>query len=303
MPLKQSSSEEALHENIATEVRAGKDPKQAAAIGYSVQRRNQDMSDLETVAVGPQSIAQMIKQNEAMWKPDPMGSQHGTIPTEIGASFQSSTPSTAVMVPPVKIYDGAFAGDTSDQSSFPPQKGGGGEGESSEFESKIPPGATDSRHKDVGASSTVGGKTTGYKIDTADDEGGKGEASEFESKIPPGATDARDYGVGQNPASHKGGGGGHLGGAVGSVTGATSAQKTGMAKVASHMGAAAQHGEKGEFFGAIKSGGEHSANIASKHHEAADLHRQAARHIATGHPDAEKSSAAAVAASKGLEIR
>ena len=36
----QSGSEEALQKNIATEIEAGKDPKQAAAIAYSVQREN-----------------------------------------------------------------------------------------------------------------------------------------------------------------------------------------------------------------------------------------------------------------------
>ncbi|MET3232278.1 UNVERIFIED_ORG: 8-oxo-dGTP pyrophosphatase MutT (NUDIX family) [Burkholderia sp. 1263] len=36
MPLEKGSSQEAISENIATEIRAGKDPKQAAAIAYSV---------------------------------------------------------------------------------------------------------------------------------------------------------------------------------------------------------------------------------------------------------------------------
>lgn len=36
----QSGSEEAFKKNIATEIRAGKDPKQAAAIAYNVQREN-----------------------------------------------------------------------------------------------------------------------------------------------------------------------------------------------------------------------------------------------------------------------
>lgn len=40
MPLTQSSSQKALKENIAREIAAGKDPKQAAAIAYSVQRKN-----------------------------------------------------------------------------------------------------------------------------------------------------------------------------------------------------------------------------------------------------------------------
>ena len=38
--LVQSASKEALGKNIATEIKAGKDPKQAAAIAYSVQRKN-----------------------------------------------------------------------------------------------------------------------------------------------------------------------------------------------------------------------------------------------------------------------
>jgi hypothetical protein len=38
MPLIKSTSKKAIGKNIATEIRAGKDPKQAAAIAYSVQR-------------------------------------------------------------------------------------------------------------------------------------------------------------------------------------------------------------------------------------------------------------------------
>lgn len=40
MPLKQGSSQKTLSRNIATEVRAGKPVKQAAAIAYSVQKKN-----------------------------------------------------------------------------------------------------------------------------------------------------------------------------------------------------------------------------------------------------------------------
>lgn len=39
MPLINSPSNEAREKNIETEIAAGKDPKQAVAIGYSVQRR------------------------------------------------------------------------------------------------------------------------------------------------------------------------------------------------------------------------------------------------------------------------
>jgi len=38
MPLIKSTSRKAIGKNIATEIRAGKDPKQAAAIAYTVQR-------------------------------------------------------------------------------------------------------------------------------------------------------------------------------------------------------------------------------------------------------------------------
>ena len=57
MPLIESSSQAALQHNIKTEVEAGKDPKQAAAIGYSVQRANDDT--LESI---PQQITQAESQ-------------------------------------------------------------------------------------------------------------------------------------------------------------------------------------------------------------------------------------------------
>ena len=44
--LEQSSSKEALKKNIATEIKAGKDPKQAAAIAYSVQKANDSIDDI-----------------------------------------------------------------------------------------------------------------------------------------------------------------------------------------------------------------------------------------------------------------
>lgn len=39
MPLKEGTSDKTRSENIATEIRAGKPPKQAEAIGYSEQRK------------------------------------------------------------------------------------------------------------------------------------------------------------------------------------------------------------------------------------------------------------------------
>jgi hypothetical protein len=40
MPLNKGTSDKAREANIKTEIAAGKPPKQAVAIGYSVQRRN-----------------------------------------------------------------------------------------------------------------------------------------------------------------------------------------------------------------------------------------------------------------------
>lgn len=45
MPLIKRKSKEAFSKNIATEIRAGKPPKQAAAIAYSVQRSAKKMKD------------------------------------------------------------------------------------------------------------------------------------------------------------------------------------------------------------------------------------------------------------------
>ncbi|AAR89292.1 gp02 [Burkholderia phage Bcep43] len=45
MPLIEGKSDKSRSENIRTEIEAGKDPKQAAAIGYAVQRRAQHGTD------------------------------------------------------------------------------------------------------------------------------------------------------------------------------------------------------------------------------------------------------------------
>lgn len=49
MPLIKSASKEALKENIGKEIGAGKDPKQAAAIAYSVQRKASSDCDVATL--------------------------------------------------------------------------------------------------------------------------------------------------------------------------------------------------------------------------------------------------------------
>lgn len=51
MPLEKSTSPEARGRNIATEIRAGRDPKQAAAIAYGVEREAaRDQTALTTQA-------------------------------------------------------------------------------------------------------------------------------------------------------------------------------------------------------------------------------------------------------------
>ena len=52
MPLIQGKSDKARSENIATEIEAGKDPKQAAAIGYSVQRKAQANDEQQRASNG-----------------------------------------------------------------------------------------------------------------------------------------------------------------------------------------------------------------------------------------------------------
>jgi hypothetical protein len=42
MPLIKSKSDKAREKNIATEIKAGKQTKQAVAIGYAIQRRAKD---------------------------------------------------------------------------------------------------------------------------------------------------------------------------------------------------------------------------------------------------------------------
>lgn len=67
MPLEQSSSEEALSKNIETEIKAGKDPKQAAAIAYSVQRANDEESTVVTCVPESVTPATLNEQNRKYW--------------------------------------------------------------------------------------------------------------------------------------------------------------------------------------------------------------------------------------------
>ena len=69
MPLEQSASKEALSENIATEVNAGKAPKQAAAIAYSTQRSNKDYEPMALqVAPDGMTVQDINQANRKFWK-------------------------------------------------------------------------------------------------------------------------------------------------------------------------------------------------------------------------------------------
>ena len=68
VPLKQGSSQETVSENIATEIRAGKDPKQAAAIAYSeAGKSNRDAGAIEgmPVVITPSELA---AENAMFWR-------------------------------------------------------------------------------------------------------------------------------------------------------------------------------------------------------------------------------------------
>lgn len=67
MPLNHGKSDEARSENIATEIRAGKDPKQAAAIAYSEQRNARDASPMSTL---PEvcTQAESVERSRKLWE-------------------------------------------------------------------------------------------------------------------------------------------------------------------------------------------------------------------------------------------
>lgn len=57
MPLESGSSRGVISSNIATEVRAGRDPKQAAAIAYAKSRED---ADHDHVAVGKGPLSRVV---------------------------------------------------------------------------------------------------------------------------------------------------------------------------------------------------------------------------------------------------
>ena len=65
MPLIESKSDKALQENIKREIEAGKDPKQAAAIAYSVQHAN------DVIKCFPEgtTVADINEANRKFWAP------------------------------------------------------------------------------------------------------------------------------------------------------------------------------------------------------------------------------------------
>ena len=72
MPLEHSSSKKAFSANVAKEIEAGKDPKQAAAIEYSVQRQNDSVRQYEMscdsnlpLALTPRQIADENNQRRS----------------------------------------------------------------------------------------------------------------------------------------------------------------------------------------------------------------------------------------------
>lgn len=69
MPLIKSASKGARQENIKREIAAGKDPKQAVAIGYSVQRKAKSMAETSTgpnmARTAPSKVANKVTREKS----------------------------------------------------------------------------------------------------------------------------------------------------------------------------------------------------------------------------------------------
>ncbi len=65
MPLQEGSSRQAISNNIETEIKAGKDPKQAAAIAYSVAGKSRDSA--ETIIPVSLSLKEINERNRRYW--------------------------------------------------------------------------------------------------------------------------------------------------------------------------------------------------------------------------------------------
>lgn len=76
MPLKEGTTAAVRGENIATELRAGKDPKQAEAIGYAAQRRAADAA-MDSSLPLTVSQAETVARNRKLWE------QPGGCPPEL----------------------------------------------------------------------------------------------------------------------------------------------------------------------------------------------------------------------------
>lgn len=63
MPLKAGSSRETISSNIATEIRHGKDPKQAAAIAYSKARGDLDHTKLDAMLAKCDAMRSNLKDH------------------------------------------------------------------------------------------------------------------------------------------------------------------------------------------------------------------------------------------------
>lgn len=69
MPLIKGKGKKTISKNIATEIRAGKDPKQAAAIAYSVARKGKKRAKKDSVDSKPPATG-FVEMNMERWSRD-----------------------------------------------------------------------------------------------------------------------------------------------------------------------------------------------------------------------------------------